>query len=78
MDCGKADHPAPIIPPSNLSNDANPATAYSTPISILTAVLARQVKVIDDSSNISNIVSFHNIFFIEKFSSHPPIFTQIL
>ena len=78
MDDGKADHPTPIISPPNSSNYANPAPADSTPISISTDILARQVKVIDGSSDIPIIVGFHNNFLIEKVFSHPPSLTQIL
>ena len=62
MDDGKVDHPTPIIPPPYSRNDANPAPADSTPISISTAALACQVKVIDDSGHIPIIVGFHDNF----------------
>ena len=64
----------PNIPPPHSRNDANPAPEDSTPISIPTAELARQVKVIDNSGNIPIIVDFHNNFLLETFLKASPKF----
>ena len=74
MDDGKADHPTFIIPPPNSRNDVNSAPTDSTTISISTAVLARQVKIIYDSGDIPIIVGFHNIFVLEKCLKSSPKF----
>ena len=66
MDDGKADQPAPIISPPHSRNDANTSPTESTPMSISTAVLARQVKVIDDSVDIPIIFRFHKKVLLEK------------
>ena len=48
----------------------------STPIIISTAILARQVKVIDESGDILIIVGFHNNFLLENVLSHPQIWLK--
>ena len=71
----KVGHPTPVIPPPHSSNDVSPNPTYSTLISILTAVLARQVQVVDDFGNIPIIVGFHNKFYLKNVLSHPPNLT---
>ena len=78
MDDVKVGHPTPVITPSHSSNEVSPTPSDYTPISILTAVLAHQVKVVDDFGNIPIIVGFHNKFNLKNVLSHPPNLTQIL
>ena len=66
MDDGKADQPPPIIPPPHSRNDTNTAPTDYIHISISTAVLPLQIKVIDNYGDIPIIVGFHNKCLLEN------------
>ena len=76
MDDDKLDHLLPIIAPLHLRNDVNPVPSYSSPVTLLTAVLSLQVKVIDDYGDILILVGFHNKFYLKMSQVIPKIWLK--